>query len=94
MERGVDKTMSTDHEYDGCRACLSRLWRAGTKGRWHWRVPVENPGSGERYRCRTLTELFTFLKGNTHEETPRSGVDGQDVERGSVPYAEEERDDV
>ena len=69
-------------------------WRLQQRSGWHWRASIENPGSDERYRSRTQTDLFTFLKGKTHEETPRSGVDGQDVERGSVPYTEERRDDV
>lgn len=86
--------MSTDHESDGYQAYLLRLWRARCRGRWQWRVSVENPFSGERHGFRTLAELFTFLEDKTREETPRGGVEGQDVDRGSVPDREEERHDV
>jgi hypothetical protein len=86
--------MSTDHESDGYQAYLLRLWRAPCRGRWQWRVSIESPGTGERHGFGTLAEFFTFLKDKTRQETPGSGVDGQDVDRGSVPCIEEERHDV
>jgi hypothetical protein len=86
--------MSTDHECDGYQTFFLRLWRARCRGRWQWRVAIESPGTGERRGFPTLAEFFVFLKDKARQETARSGVDGQDVDRGCVPYAEEERHDV
>jgi hypothetical protein len=84
--------MGKDHESDGYQAYLLRLWRARCRGRWQWRVSIENPASGERHGFRTLTELFTFLRERTRQETPWNGVKGLDVDRGSVPRREERHD--
>lgn len=93
MDRTVDEKLSKDHESDGYQAYLLRLWRARCRGRWQWRVSIEDPGSGERHGFRTLAQLCAFLQDRARQEIPGSGVEGQDVDRG-VPHMEEERDNV
>ena len=81
-------------EQDEYQTFLLRLWRARYHGRWSWRASLESPRTGERHTLGTLAGLFTFLEDKTRQETPRSGVDRQEVDRGSVPCVEEERHDV
>ena len=69
-------------ELDGYQAYLLRLWCVRYQGEWQWRCSVDSPHTGERHSFGTLAELFSFLTDKTRQETPRSGFDGQDVDRG------------
>ena len=79
-------------EPDGYQAYLLRLWRVRYQGRWQWRASIDSPHTGEQHNFGTLAGLFAFLKDKTRQETPRSGVDGQDVDGGSISCAEERHD--
>jgi hypothetical protein len=81
-------------ETDGYQAYLLRLWRVRYQGRWRWRASIDSPHTGECQVFATLAGLFTFLKDKTLQETPVSGVDRQEVDRGSVPYEAKESHDV
>jgi hypothetical protein len=64
-------------EPDAYQTYVLRLWRARSKGRWHWRASLESPRTGERQSFPNLEHFFIFLRERCPSQTP----DGREVRR-------------
>jgi hypothetical protein len=52
----VNKTEKIYHSF------LLRLWQAGAKDEYLWRITLESPQTGERWSFVSLEALLAFLK--------------------------------
>lgn len=61
--RGQPEAMNDVRQ--GYQACLVRLWRVRSSGRWVWRAALESPHTGERQVFGDLAGLFAHLERQT-----------------------------